>query len=146
MSTGHPNLGIGVGLRTTHYGEILATRPAVDWFELITENYMDTRGRPLHIADQIAAAYPVVLHGVSLSIGSVDPLNEEYVRGVVELRDRLGARWVSDHLCWTGVNGRNSHDLLPMPCTEESLGHVADRIHRVQELLGAPLVLENPST
>lgn len=143
---GFPDLGIGVGLRTSHYGHILGQHPAVDWFELISENYMDTQGRPLHVADQVAAAYPVALHGVSLSIGSTDPLNEPYLHALRALRDRLGARWVSDHLCWTGVNGRNSHDLLPLPLTPASLDHVAGRVDRVQQWFGTPFVLENPST
>ncbi|MBA2482151.1 MAG: DUF692 domain-containing protein [Planctomycetes bacterium] len=143
---GLPDLGIGVGLRTTHYHHILNDQPSVDWFEIITENYLQTAGRPLHILDQIAERYPIVMHGVSLSIGSTDALDLDYVRDLVALRDRVHARWVSDHLCWTGVSGRNSHDLLPMPYTEEALAHTSERIQRVQDLLGAPLILENPST
>ena len=143
---GFPDLGIGVGLRTPHYREILADWPPVGWFEIISDNYLETQGRPLEILDQVAARYPVVMHGVSLSIGSTDPLNVAYVRRLVALRDRVGARWVSDHLCWTGVQGRNSHDLLPLPLTPESLAHVAARVDQVQQLLGTPLILENPST
>ena len=141
-----PNLGIGLGLRTAHYGAILETKPAVDWFEILSENYMRTQGRPLDFLEQISAAYPVVMHGVSLSIGSTDPLDKEYLSELRALRDRCGARWVSDHLCWTGVAGKNTHDLLPMPYTEEALAHVVARTRAVQDFLGAPLALENPSS
>jgi uncharacterized protein (UPF0276 family) len=141
-----PDLGIGVGLRTVHYRSILDERPAVDWFEIISENYMQTAGRPLAFLDAIAERYPIVMHGVSLSIGSTDPLDRAYLSELRELRDRSGARWVSDHLCWTGAAGKNTHDLLPMPYTEEALRHVVDRVRHVQDLLGAPLALENPST
>jgi hypothetical protein len=143
---GTPDLGIGLGLRTVHYGHILEHRPAVDWFEIISENYMQTRGRPLDFLDAIAERYPIVMHGVSLSIGSADPLNREYLKELKALRDRVKARWVSDHLCWTGVAGRNTHDLLPVPYTEEALGHLVARVKEVQDLLDAPLALENPST
>jgi uncharacterized protein len=143
---GLPNLGIGLGLRTVHYAHILEQRPAVDWFEIISENYLETSGRPLDFLDAIAEHYRIVMHGVSLSIGSTDPLNFEYLRQLRELRDRVKAHWISDHLCWTGVAGRNSHDLLPMPYTEEALAHVASRVKQVQDFLGAPIALENPST
>ena len=141
-----PDLGIGLGLRTVHYRHILAEHPAVDWFEIISENYMATQGRPLHVLDQIAERYPIVMHGVSLSIGSTAPLDWDYLRELRILRDRVRAVWVSDHLCWTGVNGRNTHDLLPLPYTEEALAHVADRVRQVQDFLEAPLLLENPSS
>jgi uncharacterized protein (UPF0276 family) len=141
-----PNLGVGLGLRTVHYAHILESGPAVDWFELLSENYMQTAGRPLQFVDAIADRYPVAMHGVSLSIGSTDPLDRAYLADLRALRDRTRARWVSDHLCWTGVAGRNTHDLLPMPYTEEALRHVADRVRAVQDFLGAPLALENPST
>jgi uncharacterized protein (UPF0276 family) len=140
------DLGIGLGLRTVHYAHILERRPAVDWFEIISENYLETSGRPLEFLDAIAERYPIVMHGVSLSIGSTDPLDREYLKQLTALRDRVKAGWVSDHLCWTGVGGRNSHDLLPLPYTEEALGHVVSRVKEVQDLLGAPLALENPST
>ena len=143
---GLPDLGIGLGLRTTHYAHIVEQRPAVDWFEILSENYMQTRGRPLHFLDQVAERYPVAMHGVSLSIGSTDPLDLDYLRELKTLRDRVGARWVSDHLCWTGVAGTNTHDLLPLPYTEEALKHFAGRVRLVQDFLGAPLALENPST
>ena len=141
-----PNLGIGLGLRTVHYAHVLEHCPDVDWFEILSENYMQTAGRPLHYLDRIAERYPVVMHGVSMSIGSTDPLDFEYLKELRALRDRVRARWVSDHLCWTGVAGKNTHDLLPLPYTEESLRHVADRVRRVQDFLGAPLALENPSS
>lgn len=143
---GFPDLGIGVGLRTAHYREILDHWPEMAWFEVLTDNYLQTQGRPLMVLDAIAARYPVVLHGVGLSIGSTDPLDVAYVREVAALQARVGARWVSDHLCWTGVLGRNSHDLLPMPLTDAALDHVVGRVRAVQDILGQPLVLENPST
>ncbi len=141
-----PNLGVGLGLRTVHYSHILEAAPAVDWFEIISDNYMETAGRPLYYLDAIAERYPIVMHGVALSIGSTDPLDRRYLASLRALRDRTRARWVSDHLCWTGVLGKNTHDLLPMPYTEESLAHVAARVREVQDVLGAPLALENPST
>lgn len=143
---GLPDLGIGVGLRTQHYAEILAGEPQVGFFEIISDNYCETAGRPLEFLERIAQRHPLVMHGVSLSIGSTAPLDQTYLKNVVRLRNRIGARWVSDHLCWTGLAGRNTHDLLPMPYTAASLAHVADRVRAVQDALGAPLVLENPST
>jgi uncharacterized protein len=143
---GLPDLGVGLGLRTVHYTHIVEAQPEVDWFEILSENYMQTAGRPLEWLDAIADRYPVVMHGVSLSIGSTDPLDRAYLTELRALRDRTKARWVSDHLCWTGVSGKNTHDLLPMPYTEEALRHVAGRVRAVQDFLGAPLALENPST
>ena len=112
---GLPDLGVGIGLRTVHFGEILAGKPALDWFEVISENFMDTGGRPLHVLDRVVERYPVALHGVSLSVGSTDPLDRGYLQKLKALAQRTRARWVSDHLCWTGVLGRNTHDLLPLP-------------------------------
>jgi uncharacterized protein len=129
-----------------HYTHLLEHWPDVAWFEVLSDNYLHTRGRPLEILDRIAARYPVVMHGVSLNIGSTDPLDLAYVRELKALRDRIGARWVSDHVCFTGVAGRNTHDLLPLPLTEEALRHTAERVRVVADVLGAPLVLENPST
>ena len=143
---GLPNLGVGLGLRTVHYSRILETNPPVDWFEILSDNYLETAGRPLDYLDAIADRYPVVMHGVSLSIGSTDPLDRRYVESLRALRDRTRARWVSDHLCWTGVAGKNTHDLLPIPYTEEALAHVAERVKEVQDILGAPIALENPSS
>lgn len=143
---GYPNLGIGLGLRSPHFRYIQEHWPAVDWFEAITENFLNSQGRPRFVLEQIAERYPVVLHGVSLSIGSTDPLDFEYLARLKRLAARVDARWVSDHLCWTGVAGINTHDLLPIPFTEASLRHVVHRIGIVQDILERPLVLENPST
>jgi uncharacterized protein (UPF0276 family) len=141
-----PNLGIGVGLRTRHYAHIVEHTPAVDWFEIISENYMGTSGRPLYFLERVAERYPIVMHGVSLSIGSTAPLDRAYLHELKALRERIGARWVSDHLCWTGIAAHNTHDLLPLPYNEESLAHVIARVREVQDFLEAPLVLENPSS
>ena len=141
-----PDLGLGLGLRTVHYRHIVEQAPEVGWFEIISENYLRTAGKPLWWLDRIAERYPIVMHGVSLSIGSTDPLDREYLAELRALRDRVKARWVSDHLCWTGVAGKNAHDLLPMPYTEEALAHVVSRVREVQAFLDAPLALENPST
>jgi uncharacterized protein (UPF0276 family) len=143
---GLPDLGIGIGLRTVHYPHILEKKPDVDFFEVLSENYMDTGGRPVWVLDQVAARYPIVLHGVSLNIGSADPLDREHLSKLKSLAARTRAHWVSDHLCWTGVAGRNTHDLLPMPLTEEALRHVAARVKTVSDILERPLVLENAST
>ena len=143
---GHENLGLGVGLRSVHFPYILETNPPVDWFEVISENFMDSLGRPRHVLDQIAERYKIVMHGVSMSIGSTDPLNLEYLAKLKRLADATGARWISDHLCWTGVLSRNSHDLLPIPFNEDTLEHVVGRIRTVQEVLERQLVLENPSS
>jgi uncharacterized protein (UPF0276 family) len=141
-----PFLGFGVGLRTTHYSEILETYPAVDWFEVISENFMVAGGRPLHVLEQVRSRYPIVLHGVSLSIGSTDPVNLDYLRQLKDLARRFEPAWISDHLCWTGVGGRNAHDLLPLPYTPEVLSHVVERVRRVQDFLGRRILLENVST
>jgi uncharacterized protein (UPF0276 family) len=143
---GYPNLGLGVGLRTTHFAYILQHHPHVDWFEIISENFMDSGGRPRYVLEQIAEHYPVVMHGVSLSIGSTDPLNFDYLKKLKRLAEHVRAYWVSDHLCWTGVAGLNAHDLLPIPLNEATLTHVAGRVRIVQDFLERPLVLENPST
>ena len=143
---GHENLGLGVGLRTVHFSHILEHQPEVDWFEIISENFMDSQGRPRHVLEQIAERYPIVMHGVSLSIGSTDPLNRDYLHKLKTLADAVNARWISDHVCWTGVAGRNTHDLLPIPYTEATLTHIVERIRTVQEILERPLILENPSS
>lgn len=143
---GLPALGWGVGLRSTHFGHILANEVAVDWFEAISENFLDSHGRPRYVLEKVAERFPVVLHGVSLSIGSTDPLNREYLAKLKKLADSVQAAWVSDHVCWTGVLGHNTHDLLPLPFTGESLRHVVSRVRTVQEILERPLVLENPSS
>jgi uncharacterized protein (UPF0276 family) len=143
---GHSHLGFGVGLRTVHFSHILKQQPDVDWFEVISENYLDSGGRPRYVLDQVAERYPVVMHGVSMSIGSTDPLNFDYLRKLKLLAKDVRARWVSDHLCWTGAAGINTHDLLPLPLNEHTLKHVVERIRTVQDVLERPLVLENPST
>ncbi len=142
----HPPLGFGLGLRTDHYEEIVTRRPPVDWFEILSENYMVAGGKPLHFLDRIRADYPLVMHGVSLSIGATDPLDETYLDALDALAKRVEPAWISDHLCWTGTGGHNMHDLLPLPYTEEALAHVAERVLRVQDRLGRRLVLENVST
>ncbi|MDX2269515.1 MAG: DUF692 domain-containing protein [Bryobacter sp.] len=141
-----PDLGFGVGLRTTHFPYLLSQQPPVDWFEILSENFLDTGGRPLYVLDQIAERYPIVMHGVSLSIGSTDPIDYDYLRKLKALAQRTRAHWVSDHLCWTGVSGINTHDLLPMPYTDESLAHVTARVRAVSEFLERPVILENPSS
>jgi uncharacterized protein (UPF0276 family) len=143
---GNPNLGLGLGFRTVHFPYILSQQPAVDWFEIISENFMDSGGRPRYVLEQIAERYDVVMHGVSLSIGSTEPLDFAYLDKLKRLAGAVRAHWVSDHLCWTGVAGLNAHDLLPIPLNEETLRHVVARIRTVQDVLERPLVLENPST
>ena len=141
-----PKLGLGLGLRNVHFEEILSGRHEIGWFEAISENFMDSGGRPRALIRQIAERCPLVLHGVSLSIGSTDPLNLDYLSRLKRLADEVRPAWISDHLCWTGVLGLNSHDLLPLPLTEESLAHVAARVRHVQDFLERPLILENPSS
>lgn len=143
---GLPRLGLGLGLRNVHFDAILSGERQDLWFEAISENFMDSGGRPRAIIRAVAERYPIVLHGVSLSIGSTDPLDRAYLASLKRLADEVHPAWVSDHLCWTGVNGHNSHDLLPMPLTEESLAHVVARVHQVQDILERPLILENPSS
>ena len=146
-----PYLGFGLGLRPQHYADLLerpddAPDPRVDWFEIISENYMSAGGRPLINLDRVRERYPMVMHGVSLSIGSVDPLDRDYLDSLKALAERVDPAWISDHLCWTGVDGVNLHDLLPLPYTEEALAHVVDRIGQVQDHLGRRIALENAST
>jgi len=141
-----PYLGFGLGLRTEHYQSIVDEQPNVDWFEIIAENYLVDGGKPLYWLDKIRADYPVVMHGVSLSIGSSDPLNQSYLRQLKQLATRIEPVWLSDHLCWTSLNGINTHDLLPLPYTEEAIQHVVERIQRVQDYLGRQILLENVSS
>ncbi len=139
--------GFGLGLRTEHLADFHPQRPAgVDWLEIISENFMVPGGKPLHHLDRIRADWPLVMHGVSLSIGGTDALDADYLRDLHALARRVQPAWVSDHLCWTGVQGRNLHDLLPLPLTEAALRHVASRVGQVQDLLGRRLVLENVSS
>ena len=141
-----PFQGFGLGLRPRHYNSFLAQPQAVDWLEVISENYMVQGGKPLAMLDRIRADYPIAMHGVSMSIGSVSPLDHGYLQRLKALADRVQPMWVSDHLCWTGVHGTNLHDLFPLPYTEEALRHVAARVREVQETLGRRLVLENVSS
>ncbi len=141
-----PFLGFGLGLRHDYYTTILEEKPAVDWFEIITENYLVPGGKPLFFLDKIREHYPMVMHGVSLSIGSSDPLDLNYLKEVKALANRIEPHWISDHLCWTGIQGKNTHDLLPLPYTEESIQHVVDRIQQVQDFLGQQILIENVSS
>lgn len=141
-----PYLGYGLGLRRDHYQTVLAEQPAVDWFEIISENYMVDGGKPLYYLDRIRENYPMVMHGVSLSIGGTDPLNRDYLKRLKTLAERVEPAWVSDHLCWTGVHGTNLHDLMPLPYTQETIQHVADRVSQVQDTLGRQILLENVSS
>lgn len=141
-----PALGFGLGLRRQHYSEIIDTHPRIDWFEVITENFMVEGGRPLEVLGRVRERYPIVMHGVSLSIGSTDPLDRNYLRVLEAMVRRFEPAWISDHLCWTGVGGHNLHDLLPMPYTEEAVSHAAGRIRQVQDILGRRILIENVSS
>lgn len=138
-------LGFGLGLRSEYYHQILEQRPAVDWFEIISENYMVGGGKALYFLDAIKERYPLVMHGVSLSIGGPHAIDSDYLRQLKALADRVQPRWVSDHLCWSRGSAHHLHDLLPLPFTQESLLHVAGRVRLVQDVLQRPLVLENVS-
>lgn len=139
-------LGFGLGLRPQHYADILDGNPDVDWFEVISENYMVPGGQPRLMLDRIRARYPIVMHGVSLSIASTAPFNPSYLADLKTLANRVEPKFVSDHLCWTGVHGVNLHDLLPVPYTREALDHVVTRIQYVQDYLKRPLAIENVSS
>lgn len=139
-------LGFGLGLRTQHFHDVLETQPEVDWFEIISENFMVAGGKPKYYLHQIRERYPMVMHGVSMSIGSTDPLDMNYLQKLKSLINEVQPEWVSDHLCWTGLEGVNSHDLLPMPYTEEAIDHVAARIRQVQDYLGRQMLIENVSS
>jgi len=139
-------LGHGVGLRRDHFERVLAAPTGVDWFEVISENFMVKGGRPLDVLARVRRDYPIVLHGVSLSIGSCDPIDEGYLDALGRLIEFVEPAWVTDHLCWTRAGGVNSHDLLPMPYTEEALDHVVARVRQVQDRLGRRIGLENPSS
>jgi uncharacterized protein (UPF0276 family) len=140
------SLGLGLGLRYPHIAQVLAGEARVNWFEVISENYMDSGGRSKYDLKKVAENYPLAFHGVSLSIGSTDPLNFDYLHKLKSLTKEIPPLWVSDHLCWTGIQGVNSHDLLPVPLNEESLLHISERVKTVQDFLERQIVLENPST
>ena len=144
-----PFLGVGVGLRPVHYPHVLGADPAalgVDFFEAISENYMVPGGRPLRVLGEVRSRFPVVLHGVSLNVGSADSLDTAYLAELAALSRRFEPAWISDHLCWTGVGGHNLHDLLPLPCAESSLAHVVERVSQVQDRIGRRIALENVSS
>jgi uncharacterized protein (UPF0276 family) len=143
---GFSHLGIGVGLRPPHYEAASAGAIDVDWLEVITENFMVAGGNPRRVLRAARAHYPIVLHGVSLSLGSVDPLDERYLDRLAELAAEIEPAWISDHLCWSGLGGHSAHDLWPLPYTEEALAHVAARIARVQDRLGRRILVENVSS
>jgi uncharacterized protein len=146
MNRSRDALGFGLGLRPEHYESILEGEPHVDWFEAITENYLVSGGRPLDNLARIRERWPIVLHGVSLSIGSTAPLDRAYLEALRGLARRTEPHWISDHLCWTGTDGLNLHDLLPLPFTEEAVRHVAGRVRDVQDFLGRRILLENVSS
>lgn len=141
-----PVLGFGLGLRPDHYETILQENPKIDWFEILTENYLVPGGKPLYYLQSICERYPVVMHGVSLSLGSTDPLDWDYLKQVKLLAQQTKAQWISDHLCWTGIDNKNSHDLLPLPYTEEAISHVVKRIQQIQEFFGQKILIENVSS
>jgi uncharacterized protein (UPF0276 family) len=143
---GFPRLGQGIGLRPPHYAAVIEERPPVDWFEVISENFMVEGGNPRRVLRQVRERYPVVLHGVSLSLGSVDPLDEAYLDRLAALAAEVEPAWISDHLCWSSFGGHTGHDLWPLPFTEEALDHVARRVERVQERLGRRILVENVSS
>src|SRR6266851_6597622 len=146
MSIQRPNLGHGVGLRPRHFGRLLADRPPVAWMEAVSENYLAPGGRPVVALEKVRREVPVALHGVSLSIGSTDPLYRPYLAALRALVDRIQPAIVSDHLCWGSHGGRYVHDLWPLPLTGEALAYVVERVGRVQEALGRQILLENVSS
>ena len=139
-------LGFGLGLRTDHFQYVLDNKPRVDWFEIISENFMVPGGKPKYFLHAIREQYPMVMHGVSLSIGSSDPLDKTYLKSLKQLADEIMPAWISDHLCWTSINQVNSHDLLPLPYNDETRKHVVERIRIVQDYLERPFLIENVSS
>lgn len=139
-------LGFGLGLRPKHYEFVIENKPKIDWFEVISENFLIPGGNPLYYLTTIRQDYPIVLHGVSMSIGGSDPLDWDYLKQLKHLADRIDPPWMSDHLCWTGINGTNLHDLMPLPYTENTLKHVVERIKQVQDFLGRQFLIENVSS
>jgi len=139
-------LGFGLGLRVPHFQHVLEHKPAVDWFEILSDNYMVAGGKPKYYLHKIREHYPMVMHGVSLSIGSTDPLNIDYLKKLKTLANEVQPEWISDHLCFTHKGDINSHDLLPLPYNEEALDHVVERVKQVQDILGRRILLENVSS
>jgi uncharacterized protein (UPF0276 family) len=144
--SGRAHLGHGIGLRPPHYTRVVEERPAIDWFEAITENFLGPGGNPRRVLRRVREHYPVVLHGVGLSIGSIDPIDEDYLDSLRALAADVEPAWISDHLCWSSFGGHTVHDLWPLPLTEEALAHVAARVQHVQSALGHPILLENVSS
>jgi uncharacterized protein (UPF0276 family) len=138
--------GAGLGLRSSHYMEIFETKPDVPWFELLSDNYMAEGGLPIQRAERIRQDYPITLHGVGMSLGSADPLNMIYLQQLKNLADRIQPTYVSDHIAWVSVDGQYTHDLLPLPYTQQTQQHLIARIHHVQEFLGRRILIENPSS
>lgn len=145
MPLKYPYLGFGLGLRSIHFPYIIEHKPKIDWFEIISENYMENEGKALANLQIIRQNYPMVMHGVSLSIGSSDVLNWEYLAKLKNLAERLKPEWISDHLCWTGMQNFNTHDLLPLPYTEEVIQYTVERIVQVQDFLNQRILIENVS-
>jgi len=143
---GFPNLGTGIGLRPPHYADVAAGRARVDWLEVISENFMVEGGNPRRMLRAARERHPVVLHGVSMSLGSMDPLDDRYLEALAALAREVQPAWISDHLCWSSFGGHSAHDLWPLPYTEEALEHVAARVARVQEQLGRRILVENVSS
>ena len=143
---GFTEYGVGIGLRVPHYRHILEKKPVVDWFEIISENYMIDGGRPLSVLDSILEQYRVVQHGVSMYFGSAEPLSREHLRRLKALVRRTGTSWLSDHLCWGSVDGTYTHDLLPMPYTFEAARNTAEKIRQAQDFLEVPIAVENVSS
>ena len=143
---GFTEYGVGIGLRVPHYRHILEKKPVVDWFEIISENYMIDGGRPLSVLDSILEQYRVVQHGVSMYFGSAEPLSHEHLRRLKALVRRTGTSWLSDHLCWGSVDGTYTHDLLPMPYTFEAARNTAEKIRQAQDFLEVPIAVENVSS
>lgn len=142
-----PYLGYGLGFRVPHYQHVLEHLPkTVDWFEIVTENFLVPGGRPLYYLSQLREHYPVVMHGVAMSVGGTDPLDENYLRQVKQLAEDIEPAWISDHLCWTSVDGVVLHDLMPLPYDEDTMKHVAERIQKVQDYLGRQILIENVSS
>jgi len=143
---GLPDLGVGIGIGADQFAAILSALPEVDWIEVVPEHVIESRGRPAHELEELAEHYPIALHGLSMSIGSADPLDTDYLGELATLASRLGAAWVSDHLCWTGVDGAHSHTLLPLPYDEATLAHVTERVRRAQDILARRVLIENPAS
>lgn len=145
-NTSFPFLGFGLGLRSAHFHDFSTSSPPVDWLEIISENFMTDGGRPLHFLDRIKDRYPIVCHGVSLSIGSIDPIDFDYLTRLKKLLDYVNAPWFSDHICWTKIHGKQLHNLMPLPYTDETIAYVSAKIKIVQDFIERPFIFENVSS